>query len=51
MRNHRTKFYIDGHKKIEYCTICGREENELSIFDCLVDKESPDQQDFFQERR
>lgn len=51
MPAHRIKEYTDGFKKVEYCSVCGKEGRELiDEPECIVDKKSDDQKDFLIDR-
>ena len=48
MSNHRIKFYMDGYKKVEFCSVCGKEEGNLILYQCVVDKPNKNQLKLFE---
>jgi len=48
MSNHRIKFYRDGYKNIEFCSVCGKEEGDLTLYQCVVDKSDKNQLKLFE---
>jgi hypothetical protein len=45
-RQHKTSFYVDGRKKIEFCTVCSA-EGDLLRLECIGDVPDKSQSDFF----
>ncbi len=34
MKQHKINFYRDGHEKVEFCKLCGKEGFELLVSEC-----------------